>query len=140
MKKCKLLLIIMILITVTGCNNIKNNAISNKDIEDKINVIVISGPLQSSNPYDYITENKDIYNELLNSPKETFAYAINDLINTNASDGLKSYIEALLCSEINTNFIYDFESASDYLNNYKIYLNSTDKLNEYDKYAKSLLK
>ena len=130
----------MILITVTGCNNIKNNAISNKDIEDKINVIVISGPLQSSNPYDYITENKDIYNELLNSPKETFAYAINDLINTNASDGLKSYIEALLCSEINTNFIYDFESASDYLNNYKIYLNSTDKLNEYDKYAKSLLK
>ena len=140
MKKCKLLLIIMILITVTGCNNIKNNAISNKDIEDKINVIVISGPLQSSNPYDYITENKDIYNELLNSPKETFAYAITDLINTNASDGLKSYIEALLCSEINTNFIYDFESASDYLNNYKIYLNSTDKLNEYDKYAKSLLK
>ena len=140
MKKCKLLLIIMILITVTGCNNIKNNAISNKDIEDKINVIVISGPLQSSNPYDYITENKDIYNELLNSPKETFAYAITDLINTNASDGLKSYIEALLCSEINTNFIYDFESASDYLNNYKIYLNSTDKLSEYDKYAKSLLK
>ena len=51
-----------------------------------------------------------------------------------------SYIESLLCSEINTNFIYDFESASDYLNNYKIYLNSTDKLNEYDKYAKSLLK
>ena len=120
MKKNILLLIIMILITVTGCNNIKNNAISKKDIEDKINVIVISGPLQSSNPYDYINENKDIYNELLNSPK--------------------SYIEALLCSEINTNFIYDFESASDYLNNYKIYLNSTDKLNEYDKYAKSLLK
>lgn len=140
MKKRRLLLIIMILITVTGCNNIKNNAISNKDIEDKINVIVISGPLQSSNPYDYINENKDIYNELLNSPKETFSYAITDLINTNASDGLKSYIEALLCSEINTNFIYDFESASDYLNNYKIYLNGTDKLNEYDKYAKSLLK
>ena len=69
-----------------------------------------------------------IYNELLNSPKETFAYAITDLINTNASDGLKSYIEALLCSEINTNFIYDFESASDYLNNYKIYLNSADNL------------
>ena len=41
MKKNILLLIIMILITVTGCNNIKNNAISNKDIEDKINVIVI---------------------------------------------------------------------------------------------------
>ena len=96
MKKNILLLIIMILITVTGCNNIKNNAISKKDIEDKINVIVISGPLQSSNPYDYINENKDIYNELLNSPKETFAYAITDLINTNASDGLKSYIEALL--------------------------------------------
>lgn len=105
MKKNILLLIIMILITVTGCNNIKNNAISNKDIEDKINVIVISGPLESSNPYDYINENKDIYNELLNSPKETFAYAITDLINTNASDGLKSYIESLLMLvEINTNF------------------------------------
>lgn len=140
MKKYKLVLLSMFLMLVTSCNNVKNSNISHKDIEEKINIIALSGPLQSSNPYDYINANKEIYNELLNSPKETFEFSMNDLINTNASSGLKSYIESLLCSEINIDFKYNFESAIDYLNQYKSYLNNTDKLNDYDKYTKSLLK
>ena len=47
---------------------------------------------------------------------QTFEYAIKDLIETNAGNGLKSYLEALLCLEINKNFQYDFESANDFLN------------------------
>ena len=64
-----------------------------------------------------------------------------DLIETNANNGLKSYIEALLCKEINKNFKYDFESANDYLKHYKEFLQqSHSDFNNYDKYTISLLK
>ena len=80
------------------------------------------------------------YDELLEHSKETFEYSIKDLIETNAGNGLKSYIEALLCSEINDNFKYDFESANDYLDHYKKFLNDDNHFNQYDEYAVTLLK
>lgn len=111
------------------------------NISNKIDLIVNNGPQTSSNPFDYIKASQKEYDELLSSPKETFEYAINDLIKTNASNGLKSYIEALLCKEINKNFEYDFESANDYLDHYKDFLmKNTSNLNDYDKYTISLLK
>lgn len=122
----------------------QGNHLSNEtdlDIEKKINIIVDSGPATSSNPYDYIRSNQAVYDELVNSPRDTFQYSIRDLIESNAGNGLKSYIEALLCMEINNNFEYDFESANDFLIQYKEFLsNDKNKLNSYDEYAKTLLK
>ena len=111
-------------------------------ILNKINSIVENGPTSSSNPYDYISKSSSIYNELVQTPKETFMYAIEDLIETDADsrNGLVSYIEAILCSNINTNFKYDFISAQDYLEKYKAFLlDGSYTYNEYDNYAKSLL-
>lgn len=111
------------------------------NVSSKIDSIVNNGPQTSSNPFDYIKTSQKEYNELLVHPKETFEYAIKDLIETNADNGLKSYIEALLCKEINKNFKYDFESANDYLKHYKEFLQqSHSDFNNYDKYAISLLK
>ena len=111
------------------------------DIEKKINTIVDNGPATSSNPYDYIRTNQSIYDELISMPEETFKYSIKDLIESNAGNGLKSYIEALLCININNNFKYDFESANDFLIHYKEFLsNDKNKFNSYDEYAKTLLK
>ena len=116
----------------------KNTIINVSSIIDSI---VNNGPHTSSNPFDYIKTSQKEYNELLDHPKETFEYAIKDLIETNANNGLKSYIEALLCKEINKNFKYDFESANDYLKHYKEFLQqSHSDFNNYDKYAISLLK
>jgi len=42
------------------------------NVEEKIKKIVENGPITSSNPFDYIESSKDIYQELLSSPKETF--------------------------------------------------------------------
>ena len=73
--------------------------------------------------------------------KEDVENFAKDLIETNANNGLKSYIEALLCKEINKNFKYDFESANDYLKHYKEFLQqSHSDFNNYDKYTISLLK
>ena len=45
----------------------------------------------------------------------------------------KSYLEALLCLEINKNFQYNFESANDFLEHYKEFLiDKNNNLNEYD--------
>lgn len=111
------------------------------NVSNKIDIIINNGPLTSSNPFDYIKASQKEYDELLKNPKETFEYAIKDLIETNANNGLKSYIEALLCKEINKNFEYDFISADDYLENYKTFLNKSNlDFNDYDKYAISLLK
>lgn len=111
------------------------------NVSDKIDLIVNNGPNISSNPFDYIKNSQKEYNELLNHPKETFEYAIKDLIKTSANNGLRSYIEALLCRDINNNFEYNFESASDYLEHYKEFLTkSYSDFNSYDKYAISLLK
>ena len=111
------------------------------NVSSKIDSIVNSGPQTSSNPFDYINASQKEYNELLAHPKETFEYAIKDLIETNANNGLKSYIEALLCKEINKNFEYNFKSANDYLKHYKEFLQqSYSDFNTYDKYAISLLK
>lgn len=110
------------------------------DVSSMLDYIVNNGPQTSSNPYDYVNASKEEYEKLLANPKETFEYAIKDLIESNASKGLRSYIEALLCTEINEGFNYDFESANDFIDNYKKYLeNNNDNLTEYDKYAKSLL-
>ena len=110
------------------------------DVSNNINTIINSGPQASSNPFDYVKASQKEYDALLRYPKETFEYSIKDLIETNASNGLKSYIEALLCSEINKNFQYDFESAIDYLSHYKEFLNGNSNFNQFDEYAKSLIK
>ena len=119
----------------------KENLESGFDVANKIKTIISNGDQISSNPYDYINASKQEYNDLLEHPKETFEYSIKDLIDTNASNGLVSYIEAILCSKINKSFQYDFTSANDYLENYKDFLDKSDSvLNDYDIYTKSLLK
>lgn len=146
MKKIILTILVssMILFGVSGCNKERkeDDKISNNiNVSEKLDTIINEGPEISSIPFDYIKANQEIYDELLDNPKETFEYAIKDLIETNAGNGLKSYLEALLCLEINKNFQYDFESANDFLENYKEFLsNKNNNFNEYDKYAKSLLK
>ena len=97
------------------------------DVGAKIETIIRNGDKTSSNPYDYINASKKEYNELLEHSKETFEYSIKDLIDTNASKGLVSYIEAILCSEINKDFQYDFSSPNDYLEKYKEYLKNTNQ-------------
>ncbi len=114
----------------------KDNSFS---VIENIEKIIKNGPQTSSSPFDYIKASQNEYDELLNHPEDTFEYAIEDLLKTNAGDGLKSYIEALLCKEINKDFEYDFESAIDYLNSYKEYIKNSSKLSEYDNYVKSLL-
>lgn len=143
----KIILIILsglLLIGISGCNkeNDKNDKISNNiNVSEKLDTIINNGPEISSIPFDYIKASQNIYDELLNNPKETFEYAIKDLIETNAGNGLKSYLEALLCIEINKNFEYDFENANDFLEHYKEFLiDKNNNFNEYDKYAKELLK
>ena len=110
------------------------------DVARNIDIIVNNGPQMSSNPFDYIKASQKEYDELLEHSKETFEYSIGDLIGTNAGNGLKSYIEALLCSEINDNFKYDFESANDYLDHYKEFLKDDNRFSQYDEYAITLLK
>ena len=120
--------------------NLKVKINARLDTEQRINNIISNGPSTSSNPLDYIKASKEEYNELLNRPRETFEYAIKDLIETNANKGLKSYIEALLCHDINENFEYYFDSASKSLEKYKEFLTKSYSIfNEYDKYALSLL-
>lgn len=110
------------------------------DVAKNIDIIVKNGNQASSNPFDYIKASQKEYDELLEHSKETFEYSIKDLIETNAGNGLKSYIEALLCSEINDNFKYDFDSANDYLDHYKEFLKDDNRFNQYDEYAITLLK
>lgn len=125
--------------TIEVNNDLKVKIDVDTDIEERINNIVSNGPNTSSNPFDYIEMSKEEYDELLNHPKETFEYAIKDLIETNASSGLKSYIEALLCHDINKNFKSDFDSANDFLEKYKEFLTKSYSIfNEYDRYALSL--
>lgn len=143
----KIILVILsglLLIGISGCNkeNDKNDKTSNNiNVSEKLDTIINNGPEISSIPFDYIKASQNIYDELLNNPKETFEYAIKDLIETNAGNGLKSYLEAQLCIEINKNFEYDFENANDFLEHYKEFLiDKNNNFNEYDKYAKELLK
>lgn len=111
------------------------------DVSKRIETIINNGNQISSNPYDYIKTSQQEYDELLKYPKETFEYSIKDLVSTSANNGLKSYIEAILCNEINKNIEYDFNSANEFLEKYKKHLAESDSIfNDYDIYAKSLLK
>ena len=126
-----------------GTTKIELETVEQNDVLKKINSIVENGPITSSNPFDYIKASQTTYDELLANPEKTFKYAFNDLVQSdeNNKSSLVNYLEALLCSQINTNFKYDFESASDYLKNYKEFLSKDNyTYNEYDLYAKSVLK
>lgn len=146
MKKIILIVLVssMILFGATGCNKEneeKNKTANNINASEMLDTIINNGPELSSIPFDYIKASQGIYNELLDNPKETFEYAIKDLIETDAGNGLKSYLEALLCLEINKNFEYDFESAKDFLDHYKEFLlDKNNNFNDYDKYALKLIK
>ena len=138
MKKSMLFIFIGIfsIILIAGCGK---KRVDDFNVSEKIDIIVNNGPQTSSNPFDYVKTNQEMYDELLSHKKESFEYSIKDLVETNAGSGLRSYIEALLCSEINDNFKYDFESANDYLEHYKEFLMSENSnYNHYDLYAKSL--
>ena len=146
MKKIILIVLVssMILFGATGCNKEKeekNKIANNINASEMLDTIINNGPELSSIPFDYIKASQEVYDELLDNPKETFEYVIGDLIETDAGNGLKSYLEALLCLEINKNFEYDFESAKDFLDHYKEFLlDKNNNFNDYDKYALSLLK
>ncbi len=136
MKKILAILLVgIMLLSISGCNK----TISEQIIKDKLNVIAAGGPQFSTNPFDYIEASREEYDELLEYPKETFEYAIKDIIQ-NQNYGLIGYIEATLCYEINTNFQVNFESANDFITRYEVFLRDSDsELNDYDKYALSLL-
>ncbi len=111
-----------------------------KEVEALIDTIIDNGPKTSSIPFDYINASEEEYNKLLSTPELTFQYAISDLINTNGGNGLRSYIEVLLCNEININFKIGFSNANEWLEKYKEYLNKSGKdFNSYDSYARKLL-
>lgn len=142
----KFLPIIMLLILalyLTGCAKqeiTKSEEPATIDVSEKLKLIIENGPKDSSNPYNYIDKSMEVYNELLAHPKETFEYCIEDLIGSNGENGLKSYIEAILCSTINKNFSYDFSSATDYIESYTTFIQKNYVyLNEYDKYTLSIL-
>lgn len=141
MKKALITAVILcgiIILTTAGCG--KKTGTENFDAGKKIDTIIKNGPQTSSNPFDYVKASQKEYDELLKHPKETFEYSIKELIETDAGLGLKSYIEALLCQEINRNFEYDFETAKDYLENYKNFLeNGEADFNSYDEYSKTLI-
>ena len=141
MKKALITAVILcgiIILTTAGCG--KKTGTENFDAGKKIDTIIDNGSQTSSNPFDYVKASQKEYDELLKHPKETFEYSIKELIETDAGLGLKSYIEALLCQEINRNFEYDFETAKDYLENYKNFLeNGEADFNSYDEYSKTLI-
>lgn len=111
------------------------------DVSKRIETIINNGNQLYSNPYDYIKASKQEYDELLKHPKETFEYSIKELVTTSDNNKLENYIKAILCNEINENIKYDFNSANEFLEKYKKYLNESDSVfNDYDVYAKSLLK
>ncbi len=113
--------------------------VSSANINEKIDKIV-NNYGSSSNPYDYIKVGQKEYDELLSYPEETFEYAIRDLFAGDTSKGLKGYVEALLCTEINKSFQYAFVSGDDFVEKYKEYLMSNSEgFSEYDLYAKTLL-
>ncbi len=154
-KKSKIIIIvcIVLVILVVACLlifNKKEAVVDNRfgnyseeefrEVENLINTIVDNGPKESSIPYDYIDASREEYDKLLSTEELTFQFAISDLINTNAGNGLKSYIEVLLCNQINNNFQVGFSSADEWLTKYKEYLNKTGKdFNSYDDYARKLL-
>lgn len=131
----------MCCIMVTGLTGCQSETGNEFDVNRKLDMITQRTSMTSSNPFDYVEANRETYDELLSHPKETFEFAVKDLIDTHADSGLKSYIEALLCSEINQNFDYDFDSAPDFLEHYIAYLKGSDsgEQSDYDRYAIALL-
>ncbi len=99
MKKIILIVLVssMILFGATGCNKEKeekNKIANNINASEMLDTIINNGPELSSIPFDYIKASQEVYDELLDNPKETFEYVIGDLIETDAGNGLKSYLEA----------------------------------------------
>ena len=114
----KYLAIILALVLLAGCspNNVKRNEVESpvinngqysaeqngvgQLIDEKINAIVNKpGFTQlSSNPYDYIKEDKN-YDDMLRLGNDAFRYMLNGLGNSQ-ENGLNEYIMAMACSDM----------------------------------------
>ena len=89
------------LFTLVSCR--ENNIIKSEDklIEEKLSKIVDTNNVNvqvSSNPYDYITNSKEEYADII-SMEGSLEYMINEFAKSN-EDGLKEHIMALACCDI----------------------------------------
>lgn len=135
MKKILLLLLVLLLVTITACNTsdksanknqytndselaLGSNVSSNKEIDDALTKI-ISSPKESSNPGDYINENKTDFDYIVSKGSISLNYLTNRL-ESSLTDGLEEYIMATVCIEIlgELNPVENWSSGKDWYGKY----------------------
>jgi hypothetical protein len=94
-KTISVLYIAFLLISINSCS--KNSSLDvGSIIDNKLDKICT--PSTSSNPYDYIKDNKD-FSDIVNMGNDALKYMLTKLKNSK-EDGLKEYIMAIACSQI----------------------------------------
>lgn len=89
----------ILLLTLVGCK--KSNETKNNIVEKNLSKIISTSNNNvqlASNPYEYISNNKKEYADIISS-EGALEYMLNEFAKSN-EDGLKEYIMALVCCDI----------------------------------------
>ncbi|WP_426334372.1 hypothetical protein ACN9MH_08415 [Paenibacillus silvae] len=90
-------------------------------IKQSLNAIVSEPALAaSSNPYDYIAGNRDLYNAILRTGEGGLQFLLNQL-ESSPEDGLKEWIMAQASAELlgEDNPVHSWNSGKDWIRQYK---------------------
>ncbi|MBU5315221.1 hypothetical protein KQI30_02880 [Clostridium bornimense] len=92
-------LMFILLLTLVGCK--KSNETKNSIVEKNLSKIISTSNINvqlASNPYEYISNNKKEYADIVSS-EGALEYMLNEFNKSN-EDGLKEYIMAVACCDI----------------------------------------
>ncbi|WP_337103275.1 hypothetical protein [Paenibacillus sp. YIM B09110] len=117
-----ILLIICTILILGACSSNHDKQFDSSVIDQNLENIVSNTKVsKSSNPMDYISENQELYDEIINTGNQGFTYLKNKL-KESPTNGLTEWIIAKACDDILKDKKVDvqWESGKDWLNKYEL--------------------
>lgn len=118
LRRIILLLVVTVCFLITACQSDKNIA---KEIEKNLNAIVNNEKVMtSSNPNEYIQQNQNSYQEIINKGNDGLSYLTTEL-KKSKQNGLKEWLMANACEDLlkNKNPVKEWSTGKEWITKYE---------------------
>ena len=118
----RIILIICTILILTACNSNTDKQFDPSKIDQNLGTIMRNKKVSMlSNPMDYISENQELYDEIIDTGNQGFNYLINKL-KESTTNGLREWIIAKACDDIlkDKEAEFQWQSGKDWLNKYEL--------------------
>jgi len=118
----RIMILICTILIFTACSSNTDKQFDPSKIDQNLETIIRNEKvLMSSNPMDYISENQELYDEIINTGNQGLNYLLIKL-KESPTNGLREWILAKACDDILKDQVTEFQwqSGKEWLNKYEL--------------------